>query len=66
MYQFINKWFFNKTTNKDSQGASIDWDLKNQKGIPIASGAYIINISVPSTGKERNLKWFGVLRPIDL
>ena len=37
-----------------------------QKGIPIASGAYIINISVPSTGKERNLKWFGVLRPIDL
>ena len=55
-----------KQLNKDSQGASIDWDLKNQKGIPIASGAYIINISVPSTGKERNLKWFGVLRPIDL
>ena len=52
--------------NKDSQGASIDWDLKNQKGIPIASGAYIINVSVPSIGKERNLKWFGVLRPIDL
>ena len=56
-----------KQLNKDSEGsASIDWDLKNQKGIPIASGAYIINISVPSTGKERNLKWFGVLRPIDL
>ena len=52
--------------NKDSQGASIDWDLKNQKGIPIASGPYIINVSVPSIGKERNLKWFGVLRPIDL
>ena len=56
-----------KQLNKDSQGsASIDWDLKNQKGIPIASGAYIINVSVPSLGKERNLKWFGVLRPIDL
>ena len=53
--------------NKDSEGsASIDWDLKNQEGIPIASGAYIINVSVPDLGKERNLKWFGVLRPIDL
>ena len=45
-----------KQLNKDSEGsASIDWDLKNQKGIPIASGAYIINVSVPSIGKERNL-----------
>ena len=56
-----------KQLNKDSEGtASIDWDLKNQKGIPIASGAYIINVSVPSLGKEKNLKWFGVLRPVDL
>ena len=52
---------------KDSDGsASIDWDLKNQKGIPIASGAYIINVNIPSLGKEKNLKWFGVMRPIDL
>lgn len=56
-----------KQLNKNSQGsATIDWDLKNQKGIPIASGAYVINITVPSLGKEKNLKWFGVLRPIDL
>ena len=56
-----------KRLNKDSEGsASIDWDLKNQKGIPVASGAYVINVSVPSLGKEKNLKWFGVLRPIDL
>jgi hypothetical protein len=53
--------------NKDSEGsASIDWDLKNHKGIPISSGAYIINVYVPSLGKEKNLKWFGVMRPIDL
>ena len=44
----------------------LNWDLKNQKGIPVASGAYVINVSVPSLGKEKNLKWFGVLRPIDL
>ena len=52
---------------KDSDGsASIDWDLKNQEGIPVASGAYIINVNIPSLGKEKNLKWFGVMRPIDL
>ena len=56
-----------KQLNKNSEGsATIDWDLKNQKGIPIASGAYVINVTVPSLGKEKNLKWFGVLRPIDL
>ena len=56
-----------KQLNKNSEGsATLDWDLKNQKGIPIASGAYIINVTVPSLGKEKNLKWFGVLRPIDL
>ena len=56
-----------KQLNKNSEGsATLDWDLKNQKGIPIASGAYVINVTVPSLGKERNLKWFGVLRPIDL
>ena len=44
-----------KQLNKDSEGsASIDWDLKIKKGFP-ASGAYIINVSVPSIGKERNL-----------
>ena len=56
-----------KKLEKDSEGsASIDWDLKNQKGIPIAGGAYIVNVYVPSLGKEKNLKWFGVMRPIDL
>ena len=63
---YTKKGFLIKQLKKESQGTLNDWDLKNQKGIPIASGAYIINISVPSTGKERNLKWFGVLRPIDL
>jgi hypothetical protein len=50
---------------KDSPVTSLDWDLKNQAGIPIASGLYIIHIDVPGVG-EKILKWFGVLRPIDL
>lgn len=42
-----------------------DWDLKNQNGIPVASGLYIIHIDVPGVG-EKILKWFGVMRPLDL
>ncbi|MDH5296770.1 MAG: T9SS type A sorting domain-containing protein, partial [Nitrospirota bacterium] len=44
---------------------SLDWDLKNSKNIPIASGVYIIHIEVPGIG-EKTLKWFGVMRPTDL
>jgi len=44
---------------------SVDWDLKNTNGIPIASGLYLIHVEVPDVG-ERTIKFFGVLRPIDL
>lgn len=42
-----------------------DWDIKNQSGIPVASGLYIIHVDVPGVG-EKILKWFGVMRPLDL
>jgi len=42
-----------------------DWDLKNQSGISVASGLYIIHVDVPGVG-EKILKWFGVMRPLDL
>ena len=43
----------------------LDWDLKNQFGLPVASGVYMIHIKSDKLG-ERTIKWFGVLRPIDL
>ncbi|NEQ49154.1 MAG: hypothetical protein F6K11_03340 [Leptolyngbya sp. SIO3F4] len=49
----------------DPSVASIDWDLKNHIRIPIASGIYIIHVDVPGVG-EKVLKWFGVMRPVDL
>lgn len=49
----------------DATTSSVDWDLKNQDGVPIASGLYIIHIEAPGLG-EKVIKWFGVLRPIDL
>ena len=44
------------------------WDLKNNFGIPIASGLYIIHVATEIDGEKREkvIKWFGTLRPIDL
>ena len=44
---------------------SLDWDLKNHKNVPIAGGVYIIHVDVPDIG-QKILKWFGVMRPVDL
>lgn len=44
---------------------SIDWDLQNHARIPISSGLYLIHVNVPGVG-EKVLKWFGVMRPVDL
>jgi hypothetical protein len=54
-----------KTLTKDSPITHVDWNLKNEKGIPIASGSYIIHIDAPGIG-ERVIKWFGTMRPPDL
>jgi hypothetical protein len=43
----------------------LDWDLKNQAGVPVASGVYLIHINGFDLG-EKVIKWFGVTKPIDL
>jgi len=50
---------------KDNALTYQDWDLKNEYGIGIASGLYIIHVDAPGIG-EKILKWFGSLRPTDL
>jgi len=50
---------------KGDPNTYLDWDLKNEKNIPISSGVYIIHIDVPGVG-QKILKWFGVMRPVDL
>jgi hypothetical protein len=44
---------------------SVDWDLKNERNVPIAGGVYIIHVDVPGIG-DKTLKWFGIMRPTDL
>lgn len=50
--------------NTDAK-TSIDWDLKNFAGIPVAGGVYLIHVKADGLG-ERTIKWFGILRPTDL
>ena len=54
-----------KQIKKNDQMTSIDWDLKNTFGIPVSSGLYVIHVDAKGVG-EKVLKWFGVMRPIDL
>ena len=65
-----------RTFTKDDPLTSLDWDLKNQNGIPIAGGSYIIHIKADELGaengdvkrraNERIVKFFCVMRPPDL
>lgn len=50
---------------KDNDLTYLDWDLKNASNIPIAGGAYICHVEVPGVC-EKVIKWFGVIRPVDL
>ena len=43
---------------------ALEWDIKNHKGIPVASGVYLIHINAFELG-ERTIKWFGVPRAFD-
>ena len=63
-----------RTLKKDDGMTSIDWDLKNDFGIPIASGLYVIHVNALLWDKfnkkyveaEKVIKWVGFLRPLDL
>jgi hypothetical protein len=43
---------------------AIEWDLKNNKGIPVAAGVYLVHVAAEGMG-ERTVKWFGVPRQFD-
>ena len=65
-----------RTYNRDAQPdlsrgtdqliTSQDWDLKNEQGITVASGVYIIHIDASASGLgEKVIKWFGGVREFD-
>ena len=54
-----------RTIRKDNQQTYVEWDLKNDFNVPIASGVYIIHIDAGDIG-EKVIKWVGSIRPADL
>lgn len=42
----------------------LEWDLRNFRNIPIASGVYLIHVDAGELG-QRVIKWFGVNRQFD-
>lgn len=50
----------------------VSWDLKNSKGVPVASGVYLIHVRAEIEAldgstqvEERVIKWFGIGRKFD-
>ena len=54
-----------RTLRKDDGSTILDWNLKNHVNVPIAGGTYIIHVDAGDLG-DKVVKWFGVLRPLDL
>lgn len=54
-----------RTYNKDDSKTFLDWNLKNDNNLPIASGVYIIHVDAGNIG-SKVVKFFGIMRPIDL
>jgi len=54
----------NRALNQTRINTDLEWDLRNSKGIPIASGVYLIHIAAEGIG-EKTIKWFGINRKFD-
>jgi hypothetical protein len=54
-----------RLTKDDANTSYVDWDVRNAKGLPIASGMYLIHVNAEGIG-ETVLRWFGAMRPLDI
>nr|MBK9652052.1 hypothetical protein [Bacteroidota bacterium] len=50
---------------ENNMNTSVNWDLKNSKAIPVASGMYIIHVDVPGIG-VRTLHAMVIMRQVDV
>jgi hypothetical protein len=52
--------------SKDNPNVSyIDWNVRNLKELPVASGMYLIHVNAEGIG-ETVIRWFGAMRPLDV
>ncbi len=54
-----------KLTKDNPNVSYIDWNVRNMKDLPIASGMYLMHVNAEGIG-ETVLRWFGAMRPIDV
>ncbi|MFW5658483.1 MAG: T9SS type A sorting domain-containing protein [Bacteroidota bacterium] len=54
-----------RTFRKQSDSPDQEWDLKNDSGVPIASGMYIIHVDAGDYG-EKVLKFLAIMPELDL
>jgi len=54
----------NRAIERAQINPDLEWDLRNNRDIPVASGVYLFHVQAPGLG-ERTLKWFGVNRKFD-
>jgi hypothetical protein len=66
--RFVRDNPFNTTSGaeigSDNFDTSLEWDLRNNRNVPVASGIYLIHVNAPGIG-EKTIKWFGTMRPLD-
>jgi hypothetical protein len=48
----------------DNLDNSLNWDMRNNKGIVVGSGVYLIYVNAEGIG-EKTIRWFGGVRPFD-
>ena len=63
--EISDSYDLNDVTGSSNLDNSTEWDLKNEKFIPVGSGIYLFDIEVPGVG-HKILKWFGAMRPTDV
>ena len=54
-----------RLTKDNANTSYIDWDIRNAKGLPVASGMYLFHVRAEGIG-ETVVKWFGAMRPLDV
>lgn len=54
-----------RLTKDDPNTSHVDWDMRNARGLPVASGMYLIHVNAQGIG-ETVIKWFGAMRPLDV
>lgn len=54
-----------RLTKDNPDEAYTDWDLRNAKSLPVASGMYLIHVKAEGIG-ETIIRFFGAMRPLDI